>query len=166
MSTRRGRCQLVSLFSTVAARVTAWLTPSTIVGADGRPKLYRHYVLGNGRTHGVFLHHFVASDEETLLHDHPWNWAFGVVLRGGYYELRRDRLGLSTRRWLGPGRVNVILPGVFHRVELRGAQPAWTLFVHGRKVSRWGFLNVVTGVFRLWTPDRDASLVQSPSRTS
>jgi hypothetical protein len=76
-----------------------------------------------------------------------------LVLRGGYLEERRGRDDpATTRRWLPPGRLNLLLPGVFHRVELRDGRAAWTLFVHGRKVRRWGFLDAVTGAFRLWSP--------------
>ncbi len=130
-----------------------WPRRSTILTADGAPKLHRHYLIGTGKTFGVFVHHFVGSDEPAIFHDHPWTWAIALVLRGGYTEERRDRTGAEVaRRWLGPGRVNLLLPGVFHRVELRDGRPAWTLFIHARKTRRWGFLDAVTGAFELWRP--------------
>lgn len=49
-----------------------WPPRNTIFGIDGRPKLHRYYLAGSGKTFGVFLHHFVASDEDWLMHDHPW----------------------------------------------------------------------------------------------
>lgn len=130
-----------------------WFAPATIFDGDGAPKLHRRYLLGTGKTFGVFLHHFVGSDEPDVFHDHPWTWGVSLVLRGGYVEERCDRTGGSlVRRVLRPGRLNVLRPGDFHRVELRGGRPAWTLFVHGPKVRRWGFLDRVTGAFRLWSP--------------
>lgn len=56
-------------------------------------------------------------------------------------------------RWLGPGRINIVSGTDFHRVELPARRPAWTLFVHGRKVRQWGFLNLVTRTFELWSPE-------------
>jgi hypothetical protein len=130
-----------------------WPARATISGHDGQPKLHRHYLIGTGKTFGVFLHHFVSSDAPTELHDHPWSWAVSLVLRGGYVEERRRRDDPTlTRRWLGVGRVNLLVPGTFHRVELAGGRPAWTLFVHGAKVRRWGFLDPLTGAFRFWSP--------------
>ncbi len=130
-----------------------WPQRSTILGDDGAPKIHRHYLLGTGKTFGVFLHHFVGSDARTVFHDHPWTWGVALVLRGGYTEESRDRDGTTfARRWLGAGRINVLLPGVFHRVELRDGRPAWTLFIHARKVRRWGFLDSVTGAFAFWSP--------------
>ena len=128
-----------------------WPQRTTIWDEAGNPKIHRHYLFGTGRTFGVFLHNFVGSDAPTVFHDHPWTWGVALVLRGGYLEERRDREGARlTRRWLRPGRVNFLPPGMFHRVELRDRRPAWTLFVHGRKVRRWGFLDSVTGAFHFW----------------
>jgi hypothetical protein len=130
-----------------------WPRRATILTDDGKPKVHRHYLIGSGKTFGVFLHHFVGSDEPDVLHDHPWNWGVALVVRGGYFEDRCQRPGSErARRWLGPGRLNVLQPGVFHRVELRDSRAAWTLFVHGRKTRRWGFLDLVTGLFRYWSP--------------
>lgn len=130
-----------------------WPERTTILANDGEPKLHRDYLLGTGKTFGVFLHRFVASDAPSEFHDHPWSWGASLILRGGYVEERRRRDDCTiTRRWLGPGRVNFLSPGIFHRVELRDRRPAWTLFVHGPKVRRWGFLDSVTGAFRFWSP--------------
>ncbi len=129
-----------------------WPARATIAGQGGDAKIHRHYLVGTGKTFGVFLHHFVASDAPTEFHDHPWSWGVSIVLRGGYTEERRRRDDRTvTRRWLGPGRFNLLLPGVFHRVELRERRPAWTVFIHGPKVREWGFLDSMTGAFRFWS---------------
>jgi hypothetical protein len=130
-----------------------WPARNTIAGDDGNPKIHRHYLFGTGKTFGVFLHYFVGSDPATEFHDHPWSWSVSIVLCGGYTEERRGRYDSTiTRRWLGPGRVNLLLPDIFHRVELRDRRPAWTLFIHGPKIRKWGFLDSTTGAFRLWSP--------------
>ena len=130
-----------------------WKSRATILDERGAPKIHRYYLIGSGKTFGVFLHHFVGSDSPTQFHDHPWTWGVSLIVRGGYVEERRTRESTSTRRWLGVGRVNVLRPGIFHRVELRDSRPAWTLFVHGPKVRQWGFLDAVTNRFALWSPD-------------
>ena len=130
-----------------------WPKRFTILSDEGAPKIHRHHLLGTGKRVGVYLNHFVRSDAPDMFHDHPWRWGVALVLRGGYVEERRLREGSNrTRRWLGPLRLNVLRPGVFHRVELRDRRPAWTLFVHGPKVRKWGFLDAVTGAFQLWLP--------------
>jgi len=130
-----------------------WRPRATILGDDGAPKLHRFYLFGSGTTFGVFLHHFVGSDAPHIFHDHPWPWGLSLVLRGGYTEERCAGASAPvTRRTLRPGRLNLLRPGTFHRVELRDHRPAWTLFVHGPKVRRWGFLDRVTGAFALWSP--------------
>jgi hypothetical protein len=130
-----------------------WPSRATILDERGAPKIHRYYLVGTGKTFGVFLHCFVGSDSPTQLHDHPWTWGVSLILRGGYVEERRTRNAVRTRRrWLGVGRLNVLRPGDFHRVELRENRPAWTLFVHGPKVRQWGFLDAVTNAFTLWSP--------------
>ena len=134
-----------------------WPTRSDILAPDGRVKIQRYYLVGRGNTFGLFLHRFAGSDSPTVLHDHPWAWAFSLVLAGGYREHRRRTDGTTFSRWLRPGRLVVIRPTDFHCVELRDGRAAWTLFLHGPKVRRWGFLDLVTGEFRYWRRDVDGS---------
>ena len=129
-----------------------WPERSTIRDDDSAPKIHRYYLFGTGKTFGVFVHHFVGDDAPAMFHDHPWSWGISLVLRGGYIEERREPDGRVAKRLLRPGRLNWLRPGMFHRVELRDRRPAWTLFVHGPKVTRWGFLDAVTGAFRFWSP--------------
>ncbi len=67
------------------------MAAATIVGADGRPRLHRHYLLGTGKTFGIFLHHFVDSDDRDELNDHPW--------RGGRPAWTLLVHGPKVRRW-------------------------------------------------------------------
>jgi hypothetical protein len=128
-----------------------WPARTTIPAIDGSPKFHRYYLIGTGATGGLLLHHFVASDAATELHDHPWGWGISVMLAGGYREVRRGVDGALRARWRGRGSIRAIRGDEFHRVELVEGRPAWTLFLHGPSVKRWGFLDLATGVIRIWT---------------
>lgn len=108
--------------------------PVRIISDDGTPYLERYYV---GTAFGLrcYLHRFVGSDPDRGLHDHPWRFAFSIVLAGWYIERKRD--GDRVR-----SRFNALTADTFHRVILpEGATDAWTLFVHTTPgVKDWGFL--------------------------
>lgn len=114
--------------------------PCRIITDNDSPYLERYYlctVLGVT----FYLHRFVASDPDRGLHDHPWSWAFSLVLSGWYLEERRSLLndGLAQRpvRWF-----NVLTGDSFHRVILPpGVGSCWTLFCHSAEnVKSWGFM--------------------------
>lgn len=100
---------------------------------------------------GVFLHYFFRGDHDRELHNHPWKWAWSVILTKGYIEERLSRgaglLGADIHysRRIRVFGVNVIRQNDYHRVILdRG--PCWTLFVAGPQVPAvrgedWGFLD-------------------------
>lgn len=84
-----------------------------------------------------FLHHIHRSDHERDLHNHPWLWAFSIILSGEYDEERLvgdgDQIARKRAR-----RLNVLTSRDYHRItELHG--DVWTLFVHGPSVQTWGF---------------------------
>lgn len=117
-----------------------------IDGEGGEPYLERYYLLGALGWH-VYLHRFVDSDPDRGLHDHPWDRALSLVLVAGYDEMRGDAgTAETTRRFVGPWRLNRLRGDDFHRVVLRGGRPAWTLFLHGPRAKGWGF--VQNGVYR------------------
>jgi hypothetical protein len=131
----------------------------TITRDDGRPYLYRHYLIGGpGEGWGIFLHRFVASDPTTELHSHPWTWSLSLILWGGYLEERwrepavdaADRFDIE-RRQFGPGRLNQLGPRDFHRVELGPSGEAWTLFLHGPRFESWSFIDRATRTRRTIT---------------
>jgi len=122
-------------------RLSARLPCRFIDGEEGEPYLERYYLFGIFGWH-CYLHRFMDSDPDRGLHDHPWNRAVSLVLSGGYDELRQspdDPSAIQCRR-IRAGRLNVLRGEVFHRVLLRDARPAWTLFSHGRRVKGWGFV--------------------------
>ena len=97
------------------------------------PYLVRIYLLPRNRWCGVFLHRFISSDREGL-HSHPWPF-WSMVLCGW---IRERRFGGVTVR--GPGHMMLRAPSTFHRMEVAPGPECWTLFIHGPRVSEWGFL--------------------------
>lgn len=124
-----------------------WPARATIPTRDEAPKIYRYYLLGTGKTWGVFLHHFVAADAAGEMHDHPWRWGVAVVLAGGYREERLGRSGAVAARRLRAGSFNLIRGTDFHRVE-PDQGGAWTLFLHSPVAKRWSFLDLVSRTLR------------------
>lgn len=138
-----------------------------IKGPDGSVYLRRYRIFGwlpgdAPKRCSLYLHHFVRSDEDRELHNHPWAWAVSLILAGGYQEelihstnlldsplprrrFRRLATYLVHRK---PGRLNFLRGDTFHRVASipseEGGEAAtretWTLFLCGPKRSGWGFL--------------------------
>ncbi|MGD9599948.1 MAG: hypothetical protein AB7P94_16920 [Steroidobacteraceae bacterium] len=116
-------------------RLLYWLQgrlPLRIISDDGAPYLERAYL---GTLFGVrfYLHRFVGDDPARGLHDHPWPWAFSLILFGRYLE--ETRRGPRIVRWW-----NWLTGDSFHRVVLVDG-PVWSLFAHrAAYVKPWGFL--------------------------
>lgn len=112
---------------------------------DGSPYLTRILF---PRVFGLrpMLHHFHRPDGDRALHNHPWAWAFSIILAGGYIEERRapDESELydddkSTTEVRDVSRFNILSGKDYHRVvSLKG--DTWTLFVTGPRAQGWGFL--------------------------
>lgn len=154
---------LVELFVLWMLALIAWRWPFTfgavyvatvLLTARQRGPIYRYYLFRSWHLR-VFLHRIDKPDQDRHPHNHPWDWARGVILRGGYLEYRhgatgrtiKSPSGLGGYEWLNPGDVLRIDPDVYHRIEyLRETEPTWTLFAAGpkRRLSDgrddWGFL--------------------------
>lgn len=132
----------------VLTSLSHYLPRRSIRGGDGSLYLSRFRVCDFGRDRfRVFLHKFHRGDEDRELHNHPWAWAYSLILTDGYIEERKvghDHLLLS---WKGPGHINTIYPDTFHRVHLPGKARPWTIIISGPIVGRWGFLNTETNDF-------------------
>lgn len=140
--------------------VSEFLPKRVIRGGDGGPYLSRFQLLDFGRKRGrLWLHRFHRGDEDRELHNHPFAWSGSLVLVGGYEEERltqvfRPQGAIAPylhcsieRKFHGPGSINVIHFDTFHRVHLPNGE-AWTLFVSGPILRKWGFLDIVTGVYK------------------
>ncbi len=136
-----------------------------ITRGDDQPYLLRHYLRRHSehfkKLPGLYLHCFLASDDEDELHNHPFQWSLSLILSGGYFE---DRVVWWNRSWkpgdpgepmeiqrkeIKPFRLNFIRANDYHRVDLRDGR-AWTLFLAGPRTQDWGFLDPETGEFLQW----------------
>lgn len=149
----------------------AMMESTLIRREDQRPYMRRHYPQGkkNDQTSkqggmGWFIHKFLSSDDPGEVHNHPWEWCASIILLGSYVETRykwswEDRvLGHSKlnkivltqpeTRILQPNMMNVITHDVMHQVNLVDDGPVWTLFIHGPRVSTWGFADLESGKYR------------------
>lgn len=131
----------------VAARAPA---PYVIQGRGG-PYLTRWTLLDRRpEACRLCLHFFHRSDEDLELHTHPWAWALGLQLAGGYLEERRvgDAVVAKTRR---PGALVFLTAATAHRVDLLDPdRGSWSLFLVGPVAASWGFLDRETWSFTPW----------------
>ena len=113
--------------------------PHQIIGAPGAPYLQRWYLIPPNRRLNIYLQfHFVRSDDDRALHDHPWSFA-SVLIAGAYLEITDTG---STLR--APGSLRVRRADHRHRIELlpnrdRGFCGCWTLVITGPHCRQWGF---------------------------
>ena len=130
------------------ARVTR-RAPDKVIGGEGDPYLRRWFLVPRNRWCNIYLHHFMRSDDDRALHDHPW-WNASWLLRGAYDEIlfavppmqKPPRLYRVERRVAGD--LVSRRAQVAHRVRLlRGTdgreEPVWTLFLTGPRLRDWGF---------------------------
>jgi hypothetical protein len=114
---------------------------------EGKRYLERYY-LGKWFGYTAYLHRFVDADRDEETHDHPFT-ALAICLAGWYREERLTHVDLPfgpvlKDRSIRPGSFNFIRGGGlgrgdFHRIV--DARPeTWTLFIHGGRLSSWGFL--------------------------
>jgi hypothetical protein len=94
----------------------------------------------------IYLHHFLSSDEDRALHDHPW-WNISILLWGSYLE----HMPKDYNKWINDNdRTEIIVKryplvpvyrgaNAIHRIELINEKPVWTLFITGPVVQQWGF---------------------------
>lgn len=113
--------------------------PDFIIGELDDAYLRRWWVIPRNRWFNVYLHHFIRSDDDRALHDHPWV-NLSVLLTGSYRE--HTPTGTYLRRPWRPWafwRLPMRSATAAHRVELIGGRQVWTLFLTGPKVREWGF---------------------------
>ena len=107
--------------------------PDFVIGGHYAPYLLRWFLIPRNPVFNVYVHHFLRSDDDRALHDHPWLANMSWLLEGSYREwtkkgaFDRSAGALKLRFWSAP-----------HRIELTTG-PCWTLFVTGPRVRSWGF---------------------------
>lgn len=112
---------------------------------NGEPYLWRLIVF-RCRFFGVYLHHFLASDDECF-HSHPWLFC-SLILRGGYWEtigehwtetLDGPRFVHTPKRWHRAGSILFRPAETAHRIEVPPGGRTWSIVLTGRRVRPWGF---------------------------
>lgn len=106
---------------------------------DGTPYLRRWYVIRRNRWFNIYLHEYLADDEDRALHDHPW-WSASLCLVGELVEIYRKVAAspyVSSRVVVG-GDLVLRSAKFSHRLEVPIAGSI-TLFVTGPKLRTWGF---------------------------
>lgn len=100
------------------------------VGRPECPYLIRWTLTIGG--YAIRLHHWLASDDQRHLHDHPW-WMLTIMLRGGYTDISTD-----GEDYLSVGSIR-FRPALHHHTVKVDSGGAWTLLITGRKSRNWGF---------------------------
>lgn len=92
----------------------------------------------------VYLHKFHRSDDNSSLHDHPWNF-ITIPLWIGYndcqYNGRTDNEGNPefNRKRMQPFTIHYRKAKHVHFVELIDNKPAITLVIRFKYIRHWGF---------------------------
>ena len=126
-------------------RVANWLiaraqrrAPDFVIGSEDRPYLRRWWLIPRNPVLNIYLHHFMRSDDDRALHDHPWANC-SVLLRGMYVEHTIAAGGIHQHRLLFAGDWRIRWTGkLAHRIDLIDG-PCWTLFITGFRYREWGF---------------------------
>lgn len=127
-------------------RIWDWLQqlsgrPALVVGDPERPYLRRWRLLPKNHWCNVYLHQFLRDDEDRALHDHPFE-SLSLLFRGEYLEETHGPEGPAGPRRTQHFRAPTLIrrsATYTHRILLVNERPAWTLFLRGRAVRRWGF---------------------------
>ena len=133
--------------------------PDVVIGGAETPYMRRWFIIPRNRWFNIYLHHFLRSDDDRALHDHPWI-NLSILLHGSYVEHTVAAGGSRRRVHRRAGDMKLRMPSSAHRVELLpGASeffgeghpehgwsvlrlaeaPCWTLFITGPNVRSWGF---------------------------
>ena len=139
------------------------------IGGADNPYMLRWWLIPRNK-HGIniYLHHFLRSDDDRALHDHPWA-NVSYLIEGSYIEevprYAHEPAGPKIRILRQEGSITWRPPEAVHRIELiRGLPrrpvggplsdaeaaeimkpqslielPTWSLFITGPKVREWGF---------------------------
>lgn len=111
--------------------------PDFIIGSDEDPYMRRWWVIPRNKVFNIYLHHFLHSDDDRALHDHPW-WNCSILLKGSYVEHTINAGGVNVRTEYRAGNVKPRRAIAAHRVELTDG-PCWSLFITGPVIRQWGF---------------------------
>lgn len=117
--------------------VTVSRAPDVLIGKPGDTYMQRWWVIPRNRFFNIYLHHFLRSDDDRALHDHPWLNA-SILLDGMYTEHTIAAGGVHRRVEYQTGAVKLRGATYAHRIELTSG-PCWSLFITGPNIREWGF---------------------------
>ena len=118
-------------------KIAASREPDFIIGGKDTPYMKRWWIIPRNRFFNIYLHHFLRSDDDRALHDHPWI-NFSYLLEGSYTEWTIAAGGVHQARIAQTGSWKFRRAKTAHRVELHTG-PCWSLFITGPVVREWGF---------------------------
>jgi hypothetical protein len=112
--------------------------PDEIIGTPAF--LDRWDLVPRNRWRSFYLHKIHGSDNEPILHDHPWP-SLSFILAGSYVEHTIHAGGIHVRQVRKAGDIIFRLPATPHRLEMPDGldAPCWTLFLAGPRLREWGF---------------------------
>lgn len=109
--------------------------PDFVVYNEHGPYLRRWFLIPRNPVFNIYLHEFVADDDDRALHDHPW-WSLSLPISGGYWEWTQG----GKKTWRKPWRPIFRLAATAHRIALSPDAPrARTIFLTGPRFRSWGF---------------------------
>lgn len=117
--------------------LSARRSPDVMIGGPVDTYLRRWWLIPRNRVFNVYLHHFLRSDDDRALHDHPW-WNLSILLEGRYVEHTIAPGGVNIRTERCSGEMKLRRARAAHRIELVDG-PCWTLFITGPTLRSWGF---------------------------
>lgn len=128
-----------------------------IYGCDARGDANSAYLTRweflSSKHFAIYLHKFHRSDDNSSLHDHPWNFITIPIWRG-YNDCTfnggRDKEGNPTfnRQRIYPFTIHYRPATHVHFVELIDNKIAWTIIVRFKYLRWWGFWN--KGIFTIF----------------
>lgn len=120
-----------------AGNVAVSRDPDFLIGGKEDPYMRRWWVIPRNKVFNIYLHHFLRSDDDRALHDHPWV-NLSILLYGSYVEHTIAAGGVESAVRYEEGAMKARLASAAHRVELTEG-PCWSLFITGPVVREWGF---------------------------
>jgi hypothetical protein len=111
--------------------------PDFLIGGSENPYMRRWWIIPRNKKFNIYLHHFLRSDDDRALHDHPW-WNVSILLSRGYVEHTIAAGGVNRATFYPEGAVKFRFASAAHRIDLING-PCWSLFITGPIIREWGF---------------------------
>jgi len=92
----------------------------------------------------IYIHRIFKEDQDTHLHDHPWDF-WSIILSGGYtYKAKDESVSSIGDVYIGHrGRGHMLsIPAKnhYHKIlQLDNGKPVTTFVISGRRKHFWGY---------------------------